>query len=771
MTLGQRVASIRPIKWIAIVIFLASMSATFYYAGMTLSGLMSNVHQYDTKEEYVGRYLDMDFISYQQWEAIDKLLLGNPTALNEALPEYMGYEVYRIEGTEDELLYSNMQNLQGLENTYEQYNYFQYDATKEHWTDKFLFFAEERVVIRYHEDGRYESNATHYIKQYMTTDIASNTKVYNQIKLMEEVYDAKIDAIPLTICFTIFSIFLLTFLSVSAGRRKQDDIIYTNFLTRIPFDVLTVIVTGIGFAGLICMALVIEYTFAMYTNFWVGTYEDVKEMGLALGLPLYMGVLLAYYMTFCIHIKNHTLVSGSLLGKCWLFLWRQIKKPFQVTKLFFYRLSVMWKALLGLILFSILSFIGILFGGMEAEYLIFWAIQTAFIWVLVMAVSLMLYRLQEAGEALAKGDLEYQVDTKKLYGAFVRFGDLMNEIAEGMNEAVEERMKSERMKTELITNVSHDIKTPLTSIINYSDLIAKEKTDNPKIEEYVEVLYRQSRKLKKLIDDLLEVSKANSGTMEIQLEPCHIDVLFTQMIGEYAERLEELNLTLMMKKPDESVVIMGDSRRLWRVVDNLMNNICNYAQPYTRVYVSLEEYNGTVLIAFKNTSKYELDMDAEELMERFVRGDSSRHTDGNGLGLSIAQSLVELQGGDLRIVIDGDLFKVVLEFKKITNPDEPQEATEQEAYYEEASTQVEIMDIKVAKEHKEQEIILEKEGISEKEVVYMEEIREEIQAPKIVVRGMELDLYEPKHNLNETIMSAKADVIDLEDEAFRDRKE
>jgi signal transduction histidine kinase len=226
-------------------------------------------------------------------------------------------------------------------------------------------------------------------------------------------------------------------------------------------------------------------------------------------------------------------------------------------------------------------------------------------------------------------------------------------------------MRSERLKTELITNVSHDIKTPLTSIINYADLISAEETDNPRITEYSQVLLRQSERLKKLLEDLLEASKATTGNLEVDLKPCEVGVLLTQAVGEYQKRMEERHLELRTSQPEEPVRVMADGRHLWRVFDNLLNNICKYAQENSRVYVSVEMREKKVHIIFRNMSKYALDISGEELEERFVRGDRSRHMEGNGLGLSIAKSLTELLNGSMTIVTDGDLFKVMLEFSGV----------------------------------------------------------------------------------------------------------
>ena len=295
----------------------------------------------------------------------------------------------------------------------------------------------------------------------------------------------------------------------------------------------------------------------------------------------------------------------------------------------------------------------------------FWFGKNLVLVPMVLYTALMLRKLQKGGKALAAGDLGYQVDTKRMFWDFKHHGENLNSIGEGMTAAVEQRPKSERMKTELITNVSHDIKTPLTSIINYSDLIEKEPCDNPTITEYAGVLHRQSERLKRLIDDLVEASKASTGNLEILLAPCEVGVMLTQTAGEYEQKLQEKDLVLITNQPEHPVKIMADGRRLWRVFDNLMNNICKYAQRSTRAYLTLEEQNGQAVISFKNISRDPLNLSPDELIERFVQGDTARKSEGNGLGLSIAKSLTELQNGRMELTTDGDLFKVVLSFPTI----------------------------------------------------------------------------------------------------------
>ena len=291
-----------------------------------------------------------------------------------------------------------------------------------------------------------------------------------------------------------------------------------------------------------------------------------------------------------------------------------------------------------------------------------WLIEKIVLYSLITIALLQMRKLQRAGKELADGGLESPLDTGRMMWDFKEHGDNLNHIQDGIQKAVEEQLKSERFKTELITNVSHDIKTPLTSIINYVDLLEKEEIDNPRVQEYLEVLGRQSGRLKKLIEDLMEASKASTGNLTVVYESCDVHVMLIQTIGEFEEKLKANRIDLIVQSGDVPFVIQADPRHLWRIFDNLMNNICKYAQSSTRAYVNIEQKQQSVRIVFRNISKYALNVEAEELMERFVRGDSSRNTEGSGLGISIAKSLTELMQGSFELVVDGDLFKVIVTF-------------------------------------------------------------------------------------------------------------
>ncbi len=271
--------------------------------------------------------------------------------------------------------------------------------------------------------------------------------------------------------------------------------------------------------------------------------------------------------------------------------------------------------------------------------------------------------LLESTKRMSKGDLDTKVDDKLLLGSFKEYAADLNALADVAVEAARKQMKSERMKAELVTNVSHDIKTPLTSIINYVDLLQRAESQE-QVEEYVKVLERQSQRLKKLIEDLMEMSKASTGNMAVDLMRVNAVEAINQALGEFSEKLEKAQLTPVFNPPEEPVMMTADGRLTWRVLSNLLGNAVKYALPGTRLYIDLVEVNGQVLISLKNISREQLNVSTDELMERFVRGDASRNTEGSGLGLNIARSLMELQKGQLQLLVDGDLFKATLIFPK-----------------------------------------------------------------------------------------------------------
>lgn len=313
-----------------------------------------------------------------------------------------------------------------------------------------------------------------------------------------------------------------------------------------------------------------------------------------------------------------------------------------------------------------LIFAGISIAGYSLEAAVFfWCVTVLLAMAVFLIFALQLNRIAKGAERMASGDIGTPVDTRHMLFDFKKIGENINSAGIGMERAVQDRMKSERFKTELISNVSHDIKTPLTSIISYVELLKQQPEGAAPDPEYLDALERQSVKLKKLLEDLIEASKAQTGNLKADLVPCNVNMILHQVIGEYEEKLAANNIELKIRMPEEDVNIMADNQHLQRVLDNLFTNISKYSQPGTRAYLNLSGGSDEAVIELKNTSREPLNMTSDELLERFARGDSSRGSEGNGLGLSIAQSLTELMNGKLRLVVDGDLFKIILLFPRI----------------------------------------------------------------------------------------------------------
>ena len=484
----------------------------------------------------------------------------------------------------------------------------------------------------------------------------------------EQFYDNR-NVIPVVCCTgTILALLCFIFLLCSAGHKNGREGITPSAIHEIHLDVYTVVVAVGAFTGL-------------YLAFgWIGMNLS-NMINLIVLVVLFAAEVIwctLYFMELAIRLKMGKWWQNTILYRVFRFFGRFCKRVFRGIVKLIRGIPMVWRTALLCLAVCVVEFFGLmLFYNNTDVLLFFWAIEKFILCGAITFVALMCKELQEGSEALADGDLNHKLDTSHMVLSFKEHGENLNRIGEGISAAVEQRMKSEHLKTELITNVSHDIKTPLTSIINYADLIGKEVSGDAKdtgdgagtetaqereqhISEYAEVLLRQSQKLKKLLDDLLEASKATTGNLEVHPEVCDVSVLLSQAVGEYGQRFADKQLETIVKQPEETVKVMADGRHLWRVFDNLLNNIYKYAQTGSRVYLNVEHDSQNVRIIFRNMSAYPLEMSPEELEERFTRGDRSRHMEGNGLGLSIAKSLTELQKGDMEIVTDGDLFKVVI---------------------------------------------------------------------------------------------------------------
>lgn len=476
----------------------------------------------------------------------------------------------------------------------------------------------------------------------------NSTDLYVQANtLLNFVYSMRYTALVTMFVSFIIGAAAFVFLMCAAGHRNGTDEIVTTVWDHLWLDVFAV--------GAVLAEVFVFYVAAIFL-----INVDVAYLPFILFVTavatLCMGwLLLLFLLSFSVRVK---------LGKWWrhTLCYQLFRKIGQFARMIWENIGFLWKVILVMLVLAFFEGIGVLMFFNSDIALLLWLLEKLVLYPLVLWYCVQLNQLKSGTEKIAGGEPGYQISTKRMTGIFKEQGEQINHISDGMTHAIEERMKSERFKTELITNVSHDIKTPLTSIINYVDLLEKEDLHNETAQEYLEVLERQSSRLKKLIEDLIEASKASTGNLPVHLERLEAGIFMTQTVGEFEEKTKEAGLDLVIEKPETPVYIMADSRHFWRVIDNLMNNICKYAQNGTRVYINLEVKEAQVSITFRNTSKYPLNISSDELMERFVRGDASRNTEGSGLGLSIANSLMDLMGGTFRLYVDGDLFKVVLGF-------------------------------------------------------------------------------------------------------------
>ena len=454
----------------------------------------------------------------------------------------------------------------------------------------------------------------------------------------------------------------LVFLFMGAGHRKGKESARLNLLDKIPLDLYAAGCFALAFVWLL---LFVDMTESM-GFFFAFSPEGLTFLAFAM-LVFYLAgiVALAPFLSFATRVKagggiwwRNTVIYMALrlclrvLRWCWDKIKAFCRGAWYMTT----KIPIVWRTALIVLVVLVTNFclaISIRYSGFA---LFCWLVLLTLVFLLACFGAWQMKSLKAAGEKLAAGEFEYKADTKHMYWEFKHHAENLNSIGDGMAAAVEQRMKSERLKTELITNVSHDIKTPLTSIINYVDLLERPHTPEEGA-EYLEVLERQSKRLKKLTEDLVEASKASTGNMSVTLAPTNTLEIINQSLAEYGQRMEAGKLSVLINVPEPAPAVRADGRLLWRVMDNLFNNVVKYAMPETRVYVDVRTSEGNAVISVKNISRAALNVSAGELMERFVRGDASRSTEGSGLGLSIAKSLTELQHGQFSISTDGDLFK------------------------------------------------------------------------------------------------------------------
>ncbi|MFQ8661722.1 MAG: sensor histidine kinase [Clostridia bacterium] len=451
--------------------------------------------------------------------------------------------------------------------------------------------------------------------------------------------------IPIT---SVLLLAMIVYLVWAIGHEKGKDEIQLSGIDKVPYEILITI---------------IFFALGIFVSLGVASVETIipQKMLIPLIVISYLGSygsLAVGTATTIKRLKAKSFWRSFLMYKIYAWAKEKVKKLFNVVSdknsskrkitIFYWGFIIVS----GLIFLATASGVGVLL------LLVFWV----FVYILMLKYIEKVDKINQALKEIYEGNPNVHLEKEELTGVLKQMAEYINDIAGGFTNAIEQSLKSKRLKTELITNVSHDIKTPLTLIINYVDLLKQEDIKDEKIKQYIDILNQKSLRLKKLIEDLVEASKVSSGNVKLNIEVIDLKELLAQTIGEFEDRFENKNLKIDIEIPDEEVKIKADNRYMYRVIENLFSNITKYSIDNSRVYISLTKQNDKIKLEIKNISKDKLNISPDELMQRFVRGDKSRYTEGSGLGLSIAKSLTEMQDGKFDINIDGDLFKVIIEY-------------------------------------------------------------------------------------------------------------
>ena len=469
------------------------------------------------------------------------------------------------------------------------------------------------------------------------------------------------------------AVFLLTaiWLTVTAGKNQKDNELHLTAFDHWKTEIAAAVVLFVWGAGTFVFAMTWSGISMVSTTTEAVTYY-IDEYGPAFYSGMFTqiynlfdmtGVFLYGLFTFACFFAGYISLVRRIKGKC---LWKDslCRMIISFTATVFNERSITAKAAIILGIFIVLQWLTLATGGITLFILLLLAADAAVIYV-VLSSAIAKGRIKKGIEEISSGNMSYQIPLEGLRGSNRVLAEKLNDIGTGLNKAVEEGMKNERLKTDLITNVSHDIKTPLTSIINYVDILKRSNIEDPQIQGYLDILEAKAQRLKTLTEDVVEASKVSSGNITLEYMDVNLAEMIQQTEGEFEEKFTARSLSIVTNLPEEPAIIHVDGRRLWRVLENVFGNAAKYAMPGTRVYADLRLGEDTVDFSLKNVSEQQLNISADELTERFIRGDISRSTEGSGLGLSIAKSLVEMQGGRFELYLDGDLFRVNIRFRRV----------------------------------------------------------------------------------------------------------
>ena len=507
---------------------------------------------------------------------------------------------------------------------------------------------------------------TYYFYYYPAPDLTASVFLREEVlessslHILTTLYPQRYGAIAVLALGLIIFAAGLVFLFWSAGKQMGGKV-NPSALNLLPLDLYLIL------AALVELILVM---LMRTVSNWIRV-EGPHPGNLSLIMVVVWAIIvvaLGFMIAFAAQtkVKDGYIWKHSLLGRLLKLIWRALRFLSRAVVSLTQLLPVIWQWLLVcIVLLSALCVCGLLGIWYTGAWI-------AFAVVLAISIAVIAYggycfgSLMSGAQRMSEGDLSRKIPEQRLVGSFRQFAQQLNALSDTVKTAAENELRSERMKSELITNISHDIKTPLTSIINFVDLLQKPHSSDQQ-QEYLEVLSRQSGRMKKLIEDLLELSKASTGNLTVNICPIDAGETVNQALGEFSDKLESARLTPVFRQPEQPIIIQADGRLVWRVLSNLLSNAVKYALSDTRLYVELEQNAEATTLSLKNISREALNIHADELMERFVRGDTSRGSEGSGLGLNIAKSLMEVQGGRMELQLDGDLFKVTLFF-----PTEPE---------------------------------------------------------------------------------------------------
>lgn len=520
---------------------------------------------------------------------------------------------------------------------------------------------EDSWVFFYDADGyyRWEDGPVYTV----TVSVKENAVLVNGFSMLhiENLIAWRYDVLWILLLSLLLFAISFVYLCFYAGKSQWSMEPNPGGLNRLPLDIYAAAVFVIGFLMCYCIVEWLELFNRANLDLAVLTLTAILLLLVSLCVVGWLFALAAQ-----LKMKKYYWWHNCLTGRLVDLLINGIRAVFRGIGRLLDLIPVVWKRILAIVCVGF----GVLLG------IVFFANGAVFFGLLLLLVTvgggllLVCYDIYAFGivmkgaHRMAGGNLEEKISTKYLVSSYRAHADHLNAMADVATVAAKRQMKSERMKAELITNVSHDIKTPLTSVINYVDLL--QKPHSPEEEsQYLEVLARQSQRMKKLLEDLMDMSKASTGNVTVEITELDMTETINQALGEFSDKLGRARITPLFRHPEGPILVRGDGKLTWRVLSNLLSNVVKYAQPETRLYVDLWKADGRVWLSLKNISREALNINADELTERFVRGDVSRNTEGSGLGLNIAQSLMELQKGNLELLVDGDLFKVVLSFPEL----------------------------------------------------------------------------------------------------------